>query len=429
MAAFIRWRRTITTRTLPAAPVRQGFGGRLVRLRFRADIAPRGNVRAAVAGRSRAAVPGHCGDPPGPGRAGAPSQPGCSRLPCRHRALWERAGRMPGGPGPAFGGVSVSVQAFSIAAVSAVRGGWGGGGWGARLGAGASAWRRGFGGRGAVARGGSGGRVRGSAGPGAGGGRPRNRDVRAFPADIAPCGNVRAGCPRSRAPPSAGQAFRCRRSALLPFRPFGAGGAAAVGGRACGRAHPLGGGASAVAGRSRPAVPEGGCGALRGSAGPGAGGRAFAADIARCGNVRARRPRTQAVRAFGGVAGHCGAPRGPGSFGGGVCVGHGDIKAVWGGVRERTMVLPCGGLRGGANGRLWRGLRLSGRSGGGATALSRRRCGAWKRAGETPAHPGPAFGGVFIGSRHKAGSDRTRACPSVGCEVGRLAAAAPGRGR
>ena len=37
--------------------------------------------------------------------------------------------------------------------------------------------------------------------PGSGGRRPR------FRADIAPCGNVRAGCPRSRAPPSAGLRF------------------------------------------------------------------------------------------------------------------------------------------------------------------------------------------------------------------------------
>ena len=101
-------------------------------------------------------------------------------LPRRRRGAWKRAGRMPAVPGPAFGGASISVQALSIAAISPVRGG------------------RGFGGRGAFARGGSGGRLRGIAG------LRRARGGRAFPADIAPCGNVRAGCPRSRAPPSAG---------------------------------------------------------------------------------------------------------------------------------------------------------------------------------------------------------------------------------
>ncbi len=42
-----------------------------------------------------------------------------------------------------------------------------------------------------------------------------------------------------------------------------------------------------------------------------------------------------------------------GGDGGCVGFGHGGIKAVWGGGRQRTMVLPCGGLRGGAICRLW----------------------------------------------------------------------------
>ncbi len=166
MAAFIRWRRTITTRTLLAVSVRQGFGGRFIRSRFRADIAPRGNVRAGTPAHPGPAFGGFgvCVSRARLDAVGAGGQGAAVALPRRRRAWRKRAGRMPAVPGPAFGGVGVSVQALSIAAVSVVPGGRGAGSWGARSGAGACVWRRGFGGRGAVGPGGSGGRLRGIAG-------------------------------------------------------------------------------------------------------------------------------------------------------------------------------------------------------------------------------------------------------------------------
>ena len=134
-----------------------GIGGRLVRSRFRADIAPRGNVRAGTAaggalrgsagpgagGRAlapgtfapslptsriagtcgqdargpgprlrrgkhfRGAVAGHCGDPPGPARAVRAFLADIAR--CGN----VRAGRPRTQAVRAFGGASISVQALS----------------------------------------------------------------------------------------------------------------------------------------------------------------------------------------------------------------------------------------------------------------------------------------------------------------------------
>ena len=125
MAVFICWRRTIGTRTLLAAPVGQGFGGRLVRSRFRADVAPRGNVRAGTPAHPGPAFGGVgvCVSRARLDAVGAGGQGAVVALPRRRRAWRKRAGRMPAVPGPAFGGASVSVQALSIAAVSVVPGG------------------------------------------------------------------------------------------------------------------------------------------------------------------------------------------------------------------------------------------------------------------------------------------------------------------
>ncbi len=125
----------------PGPRLRRGWG-----LRFRVGAALCGNVRAGCP-RSRA--------PPSAGLGFA--------LFCRRCVVRRRAGRMPAVPGPAFGGVGVC--AFVSALRCAETCGQDARGPGPRL-------RRGWGLR--------------------------------FSAGAALCGNVRAGCPRSRAPPSAG---------------------------------------------------------------------------------------------------------------------------------------------------------------------------------------------------------------------------------
>ena len=107
---------------------------------------------------------------------------------------------------------------------------------------------------------------------------------------------------------------------------------------------------AAVAGRSRPAVPGGDCGALRGSAGPGpgAGGRARGCRRrpfgGRLPGGRGRGGRLLlrlfARAAAGGVAGHCGAPRGAG------CSAAARSAAVWASVIGVLKRFGAGGGRG-----------------------------------------------------------------------------------
>ncbi len=184
------------------------------------------------------------------GRAGVPARaspmPRTPRVPPQHRALRKRAGRMPAVPGPAFGGASVSVQTLKrlpLPATSRLAGTCGqdarGPGprlrRGKRFGTGTQtppplpATSRLAGTCGQDARGpgprlrrgkrfGTGtqtppplpatSRLAETCGQDARGPGPRLRRGKRFgtgtqtpppPRNIAPCGNVRAGCPRSRA--------------------------------------------------------------------------------------------------------------------------------------------------------------------------------------------------------------------------------------
>ncbi len=160
------------------------------------------------------------------------------------------------------------------------------------------------------------------------------RKCRHFPADNASCGNVRAGCPRSRAPPSAGLRLSRRRRAgrrragETPAHP----GSTPRANPADADAKPAGGPSSRLPRRRRrlpgcAGVSPARCNRCRRRR-AGRKRRHFPANNASCGNVRAGCPRSRAP--------------------------------------------PSAGLR-----------------------LSRRHCAGRRRAGRMPAVPSPAFGGVM----------------------------------